>query len=95
MNSANATIFLVMGSIMEVLPDAFPGWFPRTGLDGTSARSLWLHLMGFVETGIAASFGMTEWVIPWVTKSMTAAAGVGANSRGGFVLTAAKGAELP
>jgi hypothetical protein len=94
MNLANAIAFLVMGTVMEVLPEAFPGWFPRTGLDGTSARALWLHLMGFVEAGISTAFCVTEFVVPWVAKSMKLAASAGANGRGGFVLTGARSADL-
>lgn len=50
MNLRNAWGFLSFGLVMGLLPVLAPTWFPPTGTDGTSARALWLELMGVVQT---------------------------------------------
>jgi len=86
MNAANAVAFFILGSFMEILPAAFPAWFPRTGFDGTSARALWLQLMGCIEAGVAVAFCLSHYAIPTVVRLATVAAGVRAKGRGAFVL---------
>jgi hypothetical protein len=95
MNLANAFVFLVMGTVMEVLPGVFPAWFPRTGLDGTSASSLWLHLMGFVGTGISTVFCLARYAVPAVLNRMRTAKGAAAAGRGGFIITGARSLDTP
>ena len=56
MNSGNAIGFIVLGAVMSVLPHLFPGLCPATGFDGTSARALWLQLMGLVELAVGGSY---------------------------------------
>jgi hypothetical protein len=52
MNFSNATTFLVVGITMNLLPRFAPALCPLNGMDGTSARELWLHLMGAIQCGI-------------------------------------------
>ncbi len=49
---------------MIAAPMLAPGWFPATGFDGTSARAIWLVLMGIVQAGIGSSYLIARWVIP-------------------------------
>jgi hypothetical protein len=56
MKVANALIFAAFGSVMEILPKAFPSWFPPSGSDQASARAMWLSFMGALQ--IAVGFGI-------------------------------------
>ena len=49
MNNRNAWGFVSFGTVMSVLPLLAPAWFPPTGIDGTSARAIWLEVMGVVQ----------------------------------------------
>lgn len=54
--------FLLLGTVFGLLPRFAPGWCPVTGVDGTSARELWLQLMGAVQIGVAlAHIGRRSW----------------------------------
>ncbi len=50
MTLRNAGGFLSFGLVMGLLPLLAPSWFPRTGIDGTSTRALWLEVMGVMQT---------------------------------------------
>jgi len=39
-----------------LLPRFAPGWCPPTGMDGTSAREIWLQLMSALLIGVALVF---------------------------------------
>jgi len=41
---------------MWLLPVIAGGWFPPTGIDGTSARALWLETMGLVQIAIGVTY---------------------------------------
>lgn len=45
--------FLVTGAVLGFIPRLAPSWCPLTGVDGSSTRELWLHLMGTLQIGIA------------------------------------------
>jgi hypothetical protein len=66
MNALNALAFAALGSLMEMLPKAFPSWFPLTGSDQASARALWLALMGAVQISVGVGFIVRAHVIPFV-----------------------------
>jgi hypothetical protein len=57
MNALDALVFAALGAVMEILPKAFPSWFPPTGSDQASARALWLALMGVVQISIGVVDG--------------------------------------
>jgi hypothetical protein len=65
MNAANALIFAVLGSVMEMLPMAFPSWFPPSGSDQASARALWLSFMGAVQITVGVGFVVRFYVVPF------------------------------
>ena len=52
MKLGNSVGFILFGLLMVFLPLLDPGLCPRTGLDGTSSRALWLDFMGTVQAGI-------------------------------------------
>ncbi|MBC7368954.1 MAG: hypothetical protein H7343_19440 [Undibacterium sp.] len=54
MNNSNAFGFALLGLTLAMLPTVAPGGFPATGFDGTSARALWLHLVGGVQVAIGS-----------------------------------------
>jgi len=68
MNTGNALGFLLFAAAMKLLPAVAPGWFPPTGLDGSSGRALWLEVMAFVQAGCGASFLFFRWVVPAMTR---------------------------
>ena len=41
---------------MEMIPKAFPSWFPHTGADMASARALWLGVMGYLQLSLGLGF---------------------------------------
>lgn len=49
---------------MGLLPQLAPTWFPPTGLDGSSARALWLELMGVVQTLLGGAHVLREMAVP-------------------------------
>jgi hypothetical protein len=64
MNSANAYGFVAFGLLLSALPIVFPVWFPPTGLDGSSARALWMQCMGVVQMilGLGYLLRVHHWV---------------------------------
>jgi len=54
MNIGNAFAFFLSGVVMWCLPNLAPGWFAATGIDGSSARALWLQVMGVVHLVVGA-----------------------------------------
>ncbi len=55
MNLNHAFGFLLVGTVFGLLPRFAPGWCPPTGVDGTSAREIWLQLMSALLIGVAVS----------------------------------------
>ncbi len=68
MTSGNACGFLLLSVLMVFAPTLAPGWFPPTGLDGTSGRALWLMLMGTVQAGIGSTYLVARWILPLVLR---------------------------
>jgi hypothetical protein len=64
MNATNALAFAALGCLMELLPRAFPSWFPPTGADESSGRALWLGVMGATQITIGVGFLLTAHVFP-------------------------------
>ncbi len=64
MNATNALAFAVIGSLMELLPRAFPTWFPPSGADQASCRALWLSVMGAAQITIGLGFLLTAYGLP-------------------------------
>jgi hypothetical protein len=64
MNSLNALIFALMGTVMEILPLVFPSWFPKTCGDQSSSRALWMCLMGGMQISLGAGFVLRAHVLP-------------------------------
>jgi hypothetical protein len=62
MNIANAFGFFVIGTAMIVSPMLAPAGFPPTGFDGTSARALWLDVVGASQVLIGASGLIQIWI---------------------------------
>jgi hypothetical protein len=54
MNTTNAFSFFIFGLTLALLPAVAPGGFPLNGLDGTSARALWLEIVGSAQVAIGA-----------------------------------------
>lgn len=53
MNLNHAFGFLFVGTLFGLLPRFAPGWCPPTGVDGSSARELWLQMMSALLIGVA------------------------------------------
>lgn len=68
MNATNALAFAILGSLMEILPRAFPSWFPPTGSDAASRRALWLAVMGAVQITLGIGFLATAHAYPLVGR---------------------------
>jgi hypothetical protein len=66
MNALNALVFAALGSAMEILPKAFPTWFPSSGSDQASARAIWLLVMGAVQITVGVGFIVRAHVVPFV-----------------------------
>lgn len=79
MNVLNALIFAALGSVMEIVPRAFPSLFPPSGADQASGRALWLALMGTVQIALGFGFIIRTQVIPAALRivSTVPAAGTG------------------
>jgi hypothetical protein len=71
MNALNALVFAALGSVMELLPKAFPSWFPPTGSDQASARALWLALMGAVQISVGLGFLVRAHVVPFAYRVLS------------------------
>src|SRR5262245_4623634 len=59
MKFSNSLGFLLIGSVMFLLPQWVPGLCP-VDIDGFSVRSAWLHLMGLVQVGIGSSYRLRK-----------------------------------
>ncbi len=68
MNTTNAISFALIGSIMEILPRAFPACFPPTGYDEASRRALWLAVMGAVQIALGIGFLLTVHAHPFASR---------------------------
>lgn len=53
MNLNHAFGFLFVGTVFGLLPRFAPGWCPPIGVDGTSAREIWLQCMSALLIGVA------------------------------------------
>jgi hypothetical protein len=91
MNALNAIVFAALGSLMEVLPKAFPSWFPPTGSNEYSDRVLWLAVMGAVQVAIGAGFLVRSVVLPVVYRLL---AGNPANQSGSLALPSTRGVTV-
>jgi hypothetical protein len=56
MNIGNASGFFVFGVAMWLLPNIAPDLFPRSGMDGSSARAMWIQVMAVVHATIGLSY---------------------------------------
>lgn len=52
MKTTHALGFLFLGFVLTMIPRIAPGWFPAEGIDGTSARELWVQLMSWTLLAI-------------------------------------------
>jgi hypothetical protein len=68
MNSANAGGFVIFGLMFGLLPTLAPAWFPATGLDGSSARAMWLQVMGPLQAAIGLAFLVRFEVLPAIAR---------------------------
>src|SRR5688500_2840565 len=68
MNTGNASGFLLFGVVMWILPDVAPDLFPRQSVDGSSARALWVQVMGLVQLAIGFGFLVQLAVWPRLTR---------------------------
>ena len=69
MNSLSAVGFFVLGILLFILPQLAPTLCPVSSYDGSSARALWLGLMGLVNGGIGAGrlcAGAWGRIRPWL-----------------------------
>jgi hypothetical protein len=57
---------------MELLPRVFPSWFPPNGADQSSARALWLGVMGFIQIGLGAGHIVRMHVVPFTMRVVSA-----------------------
>jgi hypothetical protein len=69
MNTGNSLGFLLFAVTMGSLPALAPGWFPPSGVDGSSGRALWLELMALVQAGWSTSYLVSRWVTPIATRA--------------------------
>lgn len=88
MNALNALVFAALGTAMEVLPKAFPSWFPHVGADSANARALWLDLMGAVQILLGLGFIVWFHAIPTAARIV---AMVPAGEAGALALPPARG----
>ena len=45
-----------MGAVLALIPRFAPGLCSSTGADGSSARTIWLQLMSFVQMGLGLAY---------------------------------------
>lgn len=62
MNSSNSFGFVLVGAVMVMMPMLAPEVFPPTGFDGTSARALWLEVVGGAQMAIGIASLLQIWV---------------------------------
>jgi hypothetical protein len=68
MNGINAAIFALLGAGMEIVPRILPSWFPPSGGDQSSARALWLAVMGATQMALAAGYLFRAYVMPFTLR---------------------------
>ena len=73
MNFLNAIAFSAIGALMELLPRAFPAWFPPTHADEASCRALWLDLMGAVQVTLGVGYLIRTQVMPALMRILSVA----------------------
>ena len=73
MNAANALIFAVLGSAMELLPRVFPGWFAHQGDNSGVARALWLSVMGAIQLGLGLGWVVRAHLVPLSVRVLSSA----------------------
>ena len=73
MNNLNAVAFCAIGAVMELLPHAFPAWFPPAHADQASSRALWLDLMGAVQVTLGAGHLVCAHVMPALARILSVA----------------------
>jgi hypothetical protein len=52
MNFRHALGFFAVGAVLALIPRVAPGLCLPSGVDGTSAREIWLQIMSFVLMGL-------------------------------------------
>lgn len=72
MNTRSASAFLVIGLVMWIMPSVAPALFPRTGIDGSSARALWLQLMAVVHVFFGGTYLLQTEVVPSFVRWLAA-----------------------
>jgi hypothetical protein len=88
MNAINALIFAALGSVMEFLPRAFPSWFPSGSADQSSARAMWLSVMGAVQITLGVGLVLRTHIFPAFSRIFVSAP---AQQPGTLALPAARG----
>lgn len=88
MNILNAVAFSAVGSLMELLPRAFPAWFPPTHADQASCRALWLGLMGAVQLTLGLGYLIRAHVLPVIVRLASVAPD---GEQGALALRSARG----
>ena len=68
MNLPNALVFASIGWIMEMIPKAFPSWFPHAGSGADNVRAVWLALMGAVQMSLGFGYVTRMHVIPVLAR---------------------------
>ena len=74
MNSINAVIFTVIGLVMDILPSALPGMFPRAGADQASTSALWMAFMGAFQAGLGFAYLSKALAVPMIVRLISAPA---------------------
>src|SRR5687767_10234539 len=76
MSTGNASGFLLFGLAMWVSPTVAPDLFPKNGLDGSSARAMWIQLMAVVQVTVGLGFllQLELWprLLRWLTSEPAA-----------------------
>jgi hypothetical protein len=73
MNAANALMFAVFGTAMELLPRVFPGWFAHPADNCAAARALWLSVMGAVQIGLGLGWIFRMHLVPLSARMLSSA----------------------
>src|SRR5215217_7898629 len=71
MSIGNASGFFFFGLAMWLLPNLAPDLFPRNGLDGSSARAMWIQVMAVVHVCVGLGFLLHLEVWPRVLRWLT------------------------
>ena len=71
MSTGNASGFLLFGLAMGLFPNLAPDLFPPNGLDGSSARAMWIQVMAIVQVTIGLGFLLQLEVWPRLLRWLT------------------------